>query len=777
MIKLFRYLIAVGLTCLLLDGIFSYAQETDEVSVDISQRIVNFFEVAEPTNPSETSALMELPYSVTYTRDVVEAVFHRDVNRLSETVQAIEPDSFQDVIEFDELAWFSEALLIAMKEDQGSDKNTRLIEVLEEHLDHERWFLSSIAGSLLSHVYMTQNDFLISAGYIEDAINIIPSELSPETTFARLSASDRAMALHGVQGNPAFMLEAPRIQKQTKQRLGEEINRYEMMTNFIYALNQDRDFSGAAEIAKLLVKEVKPDNAVPGLAETYMAETYNALGQYGMALSLAETALSEATHPVISQRVRRPKMIAFAGLGRESKAREWMKEWGWDYDRSALLNTVTNRDVLYAEALLAMHRGETELSVALTKRWADLQINRVQASNSAGMTSLLSNLENTRDRQAEREGALQREAELKAIQLEQQSRLNRMLWILIGGLTLAFNMLLAFLRYREKNNRKVQKLSEEALSAEKMKTEFLGVINHELRTPLNGIIGISDAMIHNTQDPALLAQAKAVQDSGQVLFDLLDSLITMSTIEGNRLTLDTDDVRLDRVVSGEALDWTMSAEDKGLAFTHFVGPELSDVVVGDAKRLRQCLHYLLSNAIRFTHEGRVHVHATGKVEQGHMLATIIVADTGQGISDDVQSRLFKPFLQADAYMTRKYGGAGLSLAIARKLARMMDGDVTVNSREGRGSEFTLTVKLPLLAYQDEAIRDAEGREQLAAEVESRDLVSPIGKMDIPVEGPKVDHVDEPEEIIDLMLSHPIFNEADPSASQEDEVLGEQSARL
>ena len=131
--------------------------------------------------------------------------------------------------------------------------------------------------------------------------------------------------------------------------------------------------------------------------------------------------------------------------------------------------------------------------------------------------------------------------------------------------------------------------------------------------------------------------------------------------------------------------------------------------------------------------------------------------------------MFKPFLQADASMTRKYGGAGLSLAIARKLARMMGGDLTVNSREDRGSEFTLTVKLPLLAHQDQDKRSAESRKQVEAELESRDLAGlPAMRADVdPL--PDLEAVDDPEEIIDLMLSHPLFTNAGSDAETEDEV--------
>ncbi|MEL6686095.1 MAG: hypothetical protein AAFP97_00565, partial [Pseudomonadota bacterium] len=369
MTQLFRYLLAFGLTWLLLGGIFSYAQHSDDTDFDVSQAIVEFFETPQPEAQLNPSELTELPYSVTYIRDVAEAAFSRDVERLLQTVQATDADAFIDAIEYDERSSFAEAILTAMKHDQKAGGNLKLISILEGYLDDEGWFLRSIAGSILSHVYMTQSELLVSAGYVQDAIDIIPSELSPETTYARLVAAEGAMSLHAIQGNPVFLLEAARIQKRTRQSIGKEINRYELMTNFIYALNEDRDFSGAAEIAELLIAEPVPDNAVPGLAETYMAETYNALAQYMRALSLSENARLNATHPVILRRSRRAYLIALAGLGRETEARNWMVEWGLDHDQIELLTEVVNPDVLYAEALLAMNRGDTKLWSDLLKRW------------------------------------------------------------------------------------------------------------------------------------------------------------------------------------------------------------------------------------------------------------------------------------------------------------------------------------------------------------------------------------------------------------------------
>jgi signal transduction histidine kinase len=251
-------------------------------------------------------------------------------------------------------------------------------------------------------------------------------------------------------------------------------------------------------------------------------------------------------------------------------------------------------------------------------------------------------------------------------------------------------------------------------------------------------------MIHHANSPVMREQAQAVQESGQLLFDLLDSLITMSTIEGDRLSLDKDEVSLSTAISREIAEWDEAASKKGLTFTHFIAPELNNRVIADHKRIRQSLRYLLSNAVRFTHAGRVHLHATAEPDKdGHIIAKIIVADTGQGISEDVQSRLFQPFLQADASMTRKYGGAGLSLAIARKLARMMDGDVVVKSREGRGTEFTFTARLPL----------AETRVETAKNLGSDSAAHPV---------PGLENIEAPEEIIDLMLNEQLSGDTKPT---------------
>ena len=439
-----------------------------------------------------------------------------------------------------------------------------------------------------------------------------------------------------------------------------------------------------------------PDGYPTGLAEVYLAQSRIELGDYAGAERLVRGNAARDTHPVAAMRGRIMLAPALAGQGRIAEARAIMDELGWDGVDQADPTQGRFPFLIHAEALIARAEGNHDRALELMKRRGDTVVANLQRTNADDMTALLANLENTRERQIERANALKREAALKAVQLEQAQTLNRMLLALLAALGLGIVALIVFLRYRERVNAEVQDLQEQALSAERMKTEFLGLINHELRTPLNAVIGISDAMIHHSPDAAIRGQAQAIQDSGEQLFDLLESLIDMSTIEAGKMQIVPDETDLSQVILTEAARWDRHADAKSLAFTRYVGPELSLAVEADAARLRQCLKILLSNAVRFTHSGRVHLHATAERRDGGLDLTLVVADTGQGISEAVQARLFQPFVQADATMTRKYGGAGLSLSIARKLARMMGGDVVVSSAVDRGTEFTLTARLPLV---------------------------------------------------------------------------------
>jgi len=294
--------------------------------------------------------------------------------------------------------------------------------------------------------------------------------------------------------------------------------------------------------------------------------------------------------------------------------------------------------------------------------------------------------------------------------------------------------------------RELEIKTKEAASAEQLKADFLGMISHELRTPLNGIIGISDFLANNHVDPDIREKTGIILRSGNDLFAVVESLTDMARLEAGQLALVPFDADLSKSLAEIPNRWTPNAKAKGLVLTSFIDPALTQHHV-DELRLLQCINILVTNAISFTDVGRVHLHITAdKDAQSHVTGlTAIVADTGQGMNELVQSRLFTPFMQADTSRKRTHMGTGLSLAIAHELINMMGGKLSVVSREGRGSEFTITVPLEQAKNISPASDDVEALESEAPESDLPTRESSVS------ETPVLDGPDAPQrEFIDLM---------------------------
>ena len=350
--------------------------------------------------------------------------------------------------------------------------------------------------------------------------------------------------------------------------------------------------------------------------------------------------------------------------------------------------------VIYANALIALEEGKIDKALSLLNKKYDWKVTQILKSTNRDTMEMLADLENSSERQAEREAALQREAALVQTRLDQQQRINKLLIAFLLLVAMSGIGALLFARHRDKLAKLLAIKSREAESADRLKTEFLGMVSHELRTPLNGIIGLADILATSGPTEEVRQRGDIILTSGNILFSLIESIIDMSRLEAGKLQLAPEPTDLKSVIETNLSDFEQRAAEKGLVFTAYVAPECGQEFELDEARVKQCIGTLLCNAIKFTDKGRVHLHVTSEKDKtsGQSEITVIVADTGQGISEDVQAKLFTPFLQADASMTRKHGGSGLRLAIARMLARMMEGDITLNSREGRGSEFTLTFK-------------------------------------------------------------------------------------
>src|SRR5215217_7765635 len=236
----------------------------------------------------------------------------------------------------------------------------------------------------------------------------------------------------------------------------------------------------------------------------------------------------------------------------------------------------------------------------------------------------------------------------------------------------------------------IQEKNSQLAQASQHKSEFLASMSHELRTPLNAIIGLTEMLVKNAprfgtdkaQEPL-----RRVNAAGTHLLGLINELLDLSKIEAGKLELVPEPVDLHRLVD-EVIGTAGQLAEKNRNRLVIDGDENVGPIIADPMRLKQILLNLLSNSCKFTTGGEVVLKAC-KVADGHDWIELAVADTGIGMTTEQQAKLFQDFTQADSLTARRYGGTGLGLTLSRKLARMMEGDVTVMSEPGKGSVFTL----------------------------------------------------------------------------------------
>ena len=237
-----------------------------------------------------------------------------------------------------------------------------------------------------------------------------------------------------------------------------------------------------------------------------------------------------------------------------------------------------------------------------------------------------------------------------------------------------------------------------AEAANRAKSVFLANMSHELHTPMNGIMGMTELALRRATDPRQIDHLSKGLQASRHLLTLIDDILDISRIEAERLTLEEKDFSLTQVI-GEVLRMMDGpAAAKGLRLSCEVAPTLPDRCRGDALRLRQVLVNLVGNAIKFSEQGQIGVRVHAVEEDGYSLfLRLEVSDQGIGLSVEQQTLLFHAFTQADDSMTRKHGGCGLGLALSKRLAKLMGGDVGVTSEAGVGSTFWVTVRLKRVA--------------------------------------------------------------------------------
>jgi signal transduction histidine kinase len=266
----------------------------------------------------------------------------------------------------------------------------------------------------------------------------------------------------------------------------------------------------------------------------------------------------------------------------------------------------------------------------------------------------------------------------------------RWLYWSLGGLGVVALGLLGWMLPLLRLNAQLRLAKENAETINVAKSRYLAFISHEIRTPLNGIVGV----VHLLRDEGLTrAQSELValiEQCADSLLKLINGLLDQAQIESGRVKIEILPLPARTFVAEICELFSAPAKVKGLSLRYTVEDTVPQTILTDGLRLRQILSNLLSNAVKFTDAGGVELHVSAKGDR----VWFRVSDTGIGLTDEQAQRLFMPYIQADASIARRYGGTGLGLAISRDLARLLGGDITVESRRGSGAVFIVEINAP-----------------------------------------------------------------------------------
>ncbi|SNT15103.1 ATP-binding protein [Antarctobacter heliothermus] len=274
----------------------------------------------------------------------------------------------------------------------------------------------------------------------------------------------------------------------------------------------------------------------------------------------------------------------------------------------------------------------------------------------------------------------------------------RIQWGAFSLIAILLTYVLAEVYFANRGQRREAVLRREAADANAAKTRFLANVSHEIRTPLNGILGMASELSETTMTDDQASCLHVIEQSGAVLLGTINDVLDLSRIEAGQLGVDERPFVLHDLVASACALYSARAREKELYLTLDIQANLPPILMGDDIRIRQVLHNLIANAVKFTREGGVKVRVRPDLAGRRLV--IAVQDSGLGIDRKAQARIFEPFMQADSSITRQHGGSGLGLTISRQLCQAMGGDLMVVSRPGHGATFFCDLPLRVASAEE-----------------------------------------------------------------------------
>ncbi len=255
---------------------------------------------------------------------------------------------------------------------------------------------------------------------------------------------------------------------------------------------------------------------------------------------------------------------------------------------------------------------------------------------------------------------------------------------------------------RERMMRELKFAKDNGQTLNRVKDEFVANVTHELRTPVNGILGNIQDLMNTEEDPHKLYTMEMIEKSCSDMNALINNILDFSKLEAGKFEIEEREFSLRNMIDYVRSNHMVKIHEKGLDFFVTISPDIPDKLIGDELRLEQVLNNLLSNATKFTTVGKIMLEVVSTARAGNKIELFfMVVDTGIGIADKDKDKLFKDFSQVDASISRKYGGTGLGLNISKKLVNLMEGDISVDSMPGKGSNFNFSVWLKVPSGEGE----------------------------------------------------------------------------